>query len=280
MFGTIEIFIIVLLVILIFLIIKKKIRNTYYPHDDNSCNSRWKPGDEGEYYVTEQLLRLDTKQYLIINDLLFRKTNGTTIQIDHIVVSPYGVFVIETKNISGYIYGTEKANQWLRRWKGYAPGGYFKENELSFDNPIRQNDIHIDALSNRMGKGMQIPYYSIIAFSPEATLQIKTDKQNVIYWSEIRDYIRQYDQAIMSAEEANNIFENIIALNIEDPAVRSQHAESANARKEYHKVQAKNAINNGKCPKCDGKLVKRTGEYGDFYGCSNYPNCKYTHPAC
>ena len=31
-----------------------------------------------------------------------------------------------------------------------------------------------------------------------------------------------------------------------------------------------------KCPKCSGELIKRKGKFGDFYGCSNYPKCKYT----
>lgn len=275
MFSTFKIFSTILLVILLVLVIRK--RSLYRGRFSWTIGST--PGDRGEYAVMRQLRRLSDEQYFVINDLLFRKSNGATIQIDHIVVSPYGVFVIETKNISGYIYGTENANQWLRRWKGYAPGGFYKENELSFDNPLRQNDIHIEALSDRLGAGMQIPYYSIIAFSPEATLRVKTDKQNIIYWSEIRNYIRQYDKAIMSIEEAKNIYENIVALNIANSEVRSQHAESANARKEYHKEQTKNAIMNGKCPECGGNLILREGTYGRFYGCSNYPKCKYTHPA-
>lgn len=260
---------------LFFLILKKRAHNA----QGSPGYSIRTPGDVGEYAVIRQLRRLDDERYFIINDLLFRKSNGATIQIDHIVVSPYGVFVIETKNISGYIYGTEKANQWLRRWKGYSRRGRYTENELSFDNPLRQNNIHIDALSDRIGVGMQIPYYSIIAFSPESTLRVKTDKQNVIYWSEIRDYIRQYDTAIMSIEEAKNIYENIIALNINVQEVRSLHAESASARKKYHEEKTKNAISSGKCPQCGGNLVLREGVYGRFYGCSNYPNCKYTYPA-
>ena len=259
--------------------IRRRAQDAYDSYGRYSRVRGWSPGDDGERSVMRQLRRLDDEKYFVINDLLFRKSNGTTIQIDHVVVSPYGVFVIETKNISGYIYGTEKANQWLRRWKGYAPGGFYKENELSFDNPIKQNEAHIDALSERMGVGMQIPYYSIIAFSPEATLCVKTDKQNVIDWSEIRAYIREYDEAIMSIEEAKNIYENIIALNIENPEVRDQHAESASTRKANFEEQTKNAIDNGKCPKCGGNLVLRKGTYGQFYGCSNYPDCRYTHPA-
>jgi len=236
------------------------------------------PGQKGENSVIRELSRLNGKIYFIINDLLFRKSNGLTIQIDHVVVSPYGVFVIETKNISGYIYGSETANQWLRRWKGYAPGGIYEEDELSFDNPIRQNEAHIDALSERIGRGMQIPYYSVIAFSPEATLKVKTSLQILVYWSEIRDYICRYDKPIMSVEEAQNVYANIVALNITDKEVRSKHAETANARKKNFEIQSTTAVSNGKCPRCGGNLVLRNGTYGSFYGCSNYPNCKYTHP--
>lgn len=236
------------------------------------------PGQRGENRVKSKLSWLNSKEYFIINDLLFRKSNGLTIQIDHVVVSPYGVFVIETKNISGYIYGSETANQWLRRWKGYARGGRYKEDELSFDNPIRQNEAHIDALSERIGRGLQIPYYSVIAFSPEATLKVKTSQQNVIYWSEIRDYINRFKEPIMSVEEARNIYENIVALNIADPEVRNKHAASANARKKNFETQSKTAVSNGKCPRCGGNLVLRQGAYGAFYGCTNFPKCRYTHP--
>lgn len=43
-------------------------------------------------------------------------------------------------------------------------------------------------------------------------------------------------------------------------------------RKKSTNDYSKNII----CPKCGGNLVERTGEYGKFYGCSNYPKCKYT----
>ena len=235
------------------------------------------PGQRGENRVKSKLSWLNSKEYFIINDLLFRKNNGLTIQIDHVVVSPYGVFVIETKNISGYIYGSETSNQWLRRWKGYARGGRYKEDELSFDNPIRQNEVHIDALSERLGRGLQIPYYSIIVFSPEATLKVKTSQQNVIYWSELRDYIYRFKEPVMSVEEAQNVYENIVALNVTDPKVRNMHAASANARKKNYEIESEAAVSNGKCPRCGGNLVLRQGTYGAFYGCSNYPKCRYTH---
>lgn len=36
------------------------------------------------------------------------------------------------------------------------------------------------------------------------------------------------------------------------------------------------STNIDKCPKCGGNLILKNGKYGSFYGCSNYPNCKYT----
>lgn len=35
-------------------------------------------------------------------------------------------------------------------------------------------------------------------------------------------------------------------------------------------------FNEKMCPKCGGKLVERSSDYGLFIGCSNYPKCKYT----
>lgn len=30
------------------------------------------------------------------------------------------------------------------------------------------------------------------------------------------------------------------------------------------------------CPYCKGDLIKRVGKFGNFYGCKNYPKCKFT----
>ena len=232
-------------------------------------------GEVGEHSVTRRLRRLDDEKYFIINDLLFRKQNGLTTQIDHVVVSPYGVFVIETKNISGYIYGREKGQKWKRIWKAWWYG-FEHSNQLEFDNPILQNEAHIIALSERLGQGRQIPYYSIIAFSPEAELKVEVEHVPVVYWNHINEVIRSYETPVLSLDEAGTIYGEIKDLNITDPEARKKHAQYANARKLNYEHRTQEAINGGKCPKCGGNLVRRTGQYGAFYGCSNYPNCKYT----
>lgn len=229
------------------------------------------PGEEGEYYAARQLCKLDDSKFFIINDLLFRKQNRLTCQIDHIVVSQSGVFVIETKNIYGYIRGSEKSVLWRSYWKDGR--------DLAFDNPILQNEAHINALSEKLGVGRRIPYYSIIAFTPTAELQVSVHNASVVYWTQLRDIIRSHKDESLTIEEARSLYNEIAALNITDSEVRSNHGQQANTRKINYEQKKNTALDNGQCPKCGGNLVRRTGTYGAFYGCSNYPNCKYTHRA-
>lgn len=75
-------------------------------------------------------LFLDAKIYIDINDVTIQTPTGTT-QIDHIIVSKFGIFVIETKNMSGWIFGSPDQAQWTQS----LPGG----NRFRFQNPLRQN---------------------------------------------------------------------------------------------------------------------------------------------
>ena len=99
--------------LLILLLIHLTFRSRSKNGDDTGRYSLFSAGDSGEFAVARQLRRLSDK-YLVINDLMFNSGKGRTMQIDHVVVSPYGIFVIETKNISGKIYGNTNAQHWKR----------------------------------------------------------------------------------------------------------------------------------------------------------------------
>lgn len=90
-------------------------------------------GAAGERSVARRLATLPKEQYVILNDLLLPTSYGTT-QIDHVVVSIYGIFVIETKNYKGIIYGGQDAETWTQNVWG---------NKYSMPNPIRQNKVHV-----------------------------------------------------------------------------------------------------------------------------------------
>ena len=56
---------------------------------------------------------LDKKLYRRFHDIIIPSSHGTT-QIDHILVSPFGIFVVETKNYKGWIYGSEDQSTWIQ----------------------------------------------------------------------------------------------------------------------------------------------------------------------
>lgn len=226
-------------------------------------------GDVGEHAVASKLRWLPRDQYFVINDLVFTRGNGNTTQIDHVVVSPYGIFVIETKNIYGYIHGSDNSKLWRSCWRN---------RDLAFDNPILQNKAHIMALSEKL-KLNDDRFISIIAFSTNANLQVSVDDTYVIYWSYVRKLIRRFKSPIMTTEEAQEIYTFIKAINITDKKSRQEHAVRARINRNNYEVRSQEAVENGRCPKCGGHLVLRNGKHGAFYGCSNYPNCKYTHQA-
>ncbi len=186
-----------------------------------------------------------------------------TSQIDHVVVSPFGIFVIETKNYTGFVSGAENGENWKEAFR--TTGGN------TFRNPIKQNWGHIYALSEYLNYDKRV-FRPIIVFSDEATLRVETSTP-VIYMSQLKDRMLSYNQEIIPLEQIEPIYNRISKANLVGTEIGDKHTESVRetvAKKEE-------ALRQGKCPKCGGNLVLRNGKYGAFYGCSNYPKCKYTN---
>lgn len=190
-------------------------------------------GNAGEHAVAKRLRRLSRNRYFIINDLMIEKRNGHTTQIDHVVVSPYGIFVIETKNISGHVYGAEFSKQWTRYWRGYKRGGYYGTDNMSFDNPVLQNGAHVKALQEILQE-YHPRFIPIVAFSPQATLKVNVQGVDVIYWTDIKSVIKSYDEEVMDVDKAKEIYERLLAINIKDKARRRGHAERAQRNKQNY----------------------------------------------
>jgi len=219
-------------------------------------------GKEGELNVNLRLQLLPSEEYKVINNLLI-SIQGHTSQIDHVVMSEYGIFVIETKNYKGWIYGSANSEYWTQNIYG---------NKYQLYNPIKQNQGHIRALSRILPNLRPNLFVSIVAFSRQATLKNEY-LDNVIYWSQINRVIRSYSQKLMSVEQVQNAYNTLLEANIKSRETRKQHVQ--NVQGEIYRNYK--SVNNGYCPHCGGKLVLRSGQYGQFYGCSNYPRCRYTH---
>ena len=218
-------------------------------------------GAMGEKRVANLLKKLPEDRYKVINNLLIQN-NGYTTQIDHIVVSVYGIFVIETKTYKGWIYGGENSDYWTQNIYG---------NKYQLRNPIHQNYGHIKAIKNILHEYPGLPYISIIAFSRQASLGVSSNTP-VIYWSQILPVIYQFENKILTERQVEMLANLITASNLDSKETRKEHVKSVRSN-----IQKRNeTINSGKCPRCGGTLVRRQGKYGSFYGCSNYPKCKYT----
>ena len=214
-------------------------------------------GNYGESKVAFTLSRLKKKDYWVYNDI-YLLNNGRTTQIDHLVLSVYGIFVIETKNYKGWIFGNEKSTYWTQV--------LFKEKH-SFYNPVLQNWGHINFLK-RLSKELQFAeYHPIIVFAGSAELKRIESTVPVIYQEFLNGVIKSQKEVVFNHKQLEKI-DGVIRLNISaKKQLKNQHRNSFKSKK--HK-------SNRTCPKCGGYLKNRKGKYGDFLGCSSYPNCDYT----
>jgi hypothetical protein len=220
-------------------------------------------GMMGELRVEEELERLQDDEYEVINDILISTKKGS-IQIDHIVVSKYGIFVIESKNYTGWIHGNENSEYWTQSIYAY---------KTQFRNPIKQNWSHIYALKDILKDYKQVRYHPIVVFAGSAELKNVFTKTPVIYTDELfKTIMDERSISHLQIEQVKKIAQKIREANIQDKKARKEHLYRVQDRAYERQLKEESLI----CPKCGADLVVREGPYGDFYGCSNYPQCKYT----
>ena len=217
----------------------------------------------GELKVNIKLHLLGS-QFVTISNLLIETKDGNTSQIDHIVLSEYGIFVIETKNYKGWIFGNENSEDWQQVI--YSEKFYFR-------NPIKQNKSHIYALKDILCDFPNVKYYPIVVFVGSATLKQISVSSPVIYANDLRATIKQNCfNRCLTIDEVQNIKLRLKSSDVSKNVSRKQHI--TNIKHNIAEKQFK--VNNLICPWCNGKLVLRSGVHGQFYGCSNYPKCKFT----
>lgn len=217
-------------------------------------------GSIGERKVSKALNTLDNNEYKVINNVMIRTDRGTT-QIDHVVISVYGIFVIETKNYKGLIFGNEYDDNWKQV--------IYKRSER-FRNPIKQNYGHVAALKERLNLDKDLLIISIIAFTNRASLKVNT-KTPVMYDNNVVSYIRGYNNKLISEDDVKRIYYDLLMSNIDSKDTRKEHVHSI--RKNLR--ERENNINNNICPRCGKALVKRQGKHGEFIGCSGFPKCRF-----
>lgn len=191
-------------------------------------------------------------------------SNGYSSQIDHVVVSPYGIFVIETKGYKGWIHGGEESEYWTQNIYG---------KKYQFYNPIRQNKGHVTALLKTLPNVPKDAYIPVVCFNNDATLFVKVHTHIVINRRHLKKTIEQYKTPVLSPDIVSSTVVKLTEFTKTDREVEKEHINNARNRAYINRE----SIRRGICPRCGGELVERYGSYGSFLGCSNYPRCKFTH---
>lgn len=228
-------------------------------------NSSKIKGSVGEFKVNTRLNFLGN-EYISLNDILIKSSNGNTSQIDELVLSEYGIFIIETKNYKGWIFGNEKSENWTQV--------IFKEKH-TFRNPIKQNWSHVYALKNVLSEFPNIHYFPIVVFTGDATLKGIESTIPVIYSNRLNSTIKNLSsEKCLSQTEVEKIKSILESVEITEKMARKEHVKNIKQNIVEKQLKMENLI----CPRCNGELKLRNGRNGKFYGCSNYPRCRFTMP--
>ncbi|MBR4387859.1 MAG: NERD domain-containing protein [Prevotella sp.] len=235
-------------------------------------------GKRGEAKVHEILSQLP-EEYIIMDDVVLPTNKGTT-QIDHIVVSKYGIFAIETKNYRGDIYGDDDRYKWTQIiatditfrknwWKTYT---YINKNH--FYNPVKQAVGHVYRMKEHLKEWPNLRVIPIVVFTAKADISKVTTRNHVICDFDLLSTIKSYITPYINDEDVNKIAGLLSQKNVRDIVDDKTHARNVKAVA----LEIDRKITSGICPRCGGRLIERNGKYGSFLGCSNYPNCKFTSP--
>jgi hypothetical protein len=223
--------------------------------------SRWFKGVFGEFVVNRLLSRLPKNEYTVVKDVTLPTENGTT-QIDHIVVSKFGVFVIETKNMKGWIFGSVNQKQWTQK---------IYRHSSKFQNPLHQNYKHVKTLE----LALECPpshIHSLIVFVGDSTFKTEMPS-NVMRSKDCLKFIRSFSEVVLSDSDVKNQIDTLEKIKLKPGIVTNlEHRKHV---KEIIVIKA----NERACPRCGSGMVFRETKRGDnvgqkFWGCSTFPKCR------
>lgn len=227
------------------------------------------------YNVLEQL---EGQKAIISNCYLPLKDSGTT-EVDLILIHESGIYVIESKNYSGWIFGSENHKYWTQS----LPNHSGQAEKYQFYNPLWQNETHIRCLKSLL-QNNEVPYYSYVVFGNNCELkniQLTSGKHHVTYALYLRrdiEYNARCTGTQLSDEKMDALYAILVNFTEASGWQKDAHIRDVQA-KQYPVVQADGTWT---CPRCGGQLVMRVTQRGNhagqtFWGCSNYPRCHFTY---
>lgn len=181
-------------------------------------------GRYGEYLIYRRLKYFEKNSAKFLFNVYIPKENGETTEIDVLLICKKGIFVFESKNYSGWIFGSDSQKIWYQT----LPMGKGKSHKEHFFNPIIQNDAHIQHLRSFLG--VEIPIRSVIVFSERCTLKnVQVQRPDVLLIK--RDDISltvstvcdQFQDDLLTESEVENLYQRLYPYTQVDEAAKKQH---------------------------------------------------------
>lgn len=199
-------------------------------------------------------LNLDPNTYRRFSDIILPGSDGTA-QIDHLLVSPYGLFIIETKNKKGWIFGSENQQNWTQ---------VLYSEKYSFQNPLRQTYRQKRVLAEFLNL-RESAIHTVVHFVGDCT--IKTKMPPNVGKTGLGKYIKSFKHPVFSDDELDGIRQTISHHVKTNQLSTKDHIQSVRAR--IHSSEY--------CRECGSELRLKTARSGSrFPGCSHYPSCRFT----
>lgn len=218
----------------------------------------------GEFLVNlSAKLFLDKNIYTLFKNITLPTEDGTT-QIDHVIVSKYGVFVIETKNMKGWIFGDQHQKMWTQK---------IYRHTTKFQNPLHQNYKHTQTLQTALALDPE-KMFSLVVFVGDSTFKTAMP-DNVVYTGGYIRFIKNKKQPILNDSDIQEICKKIQSGRLK-PSIRT-HIDHVKHVKTI--VAEKQQRQDNSCPKCGKPMTLRTTKNGDnpgkqFWGCTGFPQCR------
>ena len=191
-------------------------------------------GELGEHKINIQLDQLP-KGCKYLSDLLVMNAKSRTgySQIDHVVIAPWGLFVIETKNYNGEIQGKREDKSWT------------VSNRFKMYNPFMQNYGHIQAIKSYLPSYKEVRYISLVSFTMRCRFSVDPELRKIqsddliVYDIELSEYIQrkmnriqaEQPETIFSELDIQKIYVTLQEANITDLSVRAEDSDKASKAK-------------------------------------------------
>lgn len=228
----------------------------------NSILNYGDAGHYGEYLAQYALNNNNLSGYLktIVN--LYIPYKGKTTEIDVAMIHEKGFFIFESKNYAGWIFGSVDQKNWTQ----CLPN----KEKHNFYNPILQNRTHIKAISSFLELPIEA-FSSYIIFAERSVLKkvpVNTDEYTILN----RNYMLKNLRKVLSEKPVIYTKEQVdkYVEKLESTANKGEE------QKKQHVENIKELTEGNVCPFCGKELKERSGKYGNFYGCSGYPKCRFT----